>query len=287
MKRKTVSISTLIVLLSLISLIIEIAVYYVSPNSVAPILVSWAAALFISHFCLEASYEYGYGLVNVIFMLVGSIIFTIVLYFFGNNLINYNFSLIYIILGNWVIPFAYSTIREIRDVADRFSGYEKYFKIMIYIFLVLYVVTIFIQFFISPIVSPFGSESFGAHNFVPYMSTGQYLEDTINSGAPLTPILYFLLELACLGLPAGFLIAYSWRRNPLVARIIAYIALPVALELIQYAYGVGYGSIDDVCTFLAGEIVGVIVYHILDAMYVYNHKRHFMEPKDMIKSYFK
>jgi glycopeptide antibiotics resistance protein len=72
----------------------------------------------------------------------------------------------------------------------------------------------------------------------------------------------------------------------MILRILLYIAIPVALELVQYAYGVGVGVIDDVCTFLGGEILGIIIYHLLDAVYMYNHKRHFMESKDSIKGYF-
>ncbi|MCR5354261.1 MAG: VanZ family protein [Lachnospiraceae bacterium] len=286
MKRKTVSINSLILLLSLISLIVEVSVFYLTQGGYVTVIVSWVLALAITHFCLETSYDYNYGFVNVVFMLVSSTIFAGALYLFGNDLIQYKFSLVYMVLGNWVFPFVYSLIRYVADVGDRFTGFRKYFRKMIILFLVFYALILIKQYFVTPIKPPYASESFGAHNFIPYMSTGQYIENTVKAGTELRTEMYFLLELLFLGLPAGFLISYSWRTMHILLRIILYIAIPTVFELAQYAYGVGTGSIDDVCTFVIGEVIGIILFHLLDIIFEYVHKRHFMEPRDAIKSYF-
>ncbi|MCR5202470.1 MAG: hypothetical protein K6D02_05215 [Lachnospiraceae bacterium] len=259
--------------------------YYLIDNHYIAVIVAGVCSFAITHFSLEASYDFRYSFVHACFMVVSTFIFAVAVYFYGNDYISYDFSMVYLVLINWLIPFIYSEVRDINDHGPHFDGYIAFFHKMSVLFMVLLFVTIVKIFFLTPIMPPFKNEIFGAHNFVPYMSTGEYFEKAIKSGANMWPEYRFLLELLFVGIPIGFYIALYCKKMHLIPRIIIYIGIPTLLEFIQYAYSRGYASIDDVCTMVFGEIIGVIIYHIVDSAYYYVNKRHFLETRDSIKGF--
>lgn len=285
MKKKTVSISSLIVLLSLISLILEICIYYFVPQHWAAVAAAVIFSLGVTHFSLESSYDFKYSFVHCCFMVVGSFAFAAVIYIIHSRWISYDFSMVALVLVNWLTPFIYSAVRDFNDHGPKYDNYILFFHECSILFGAVYLFVIIKQFFITPIAPPFSVKGFGAHDFVPYMSTGEYFENALKAGQPVTDEVRFLAELVFIGLPAGFYIAFYLKEMLLVPRIILYVLFPVLLEVIQFGYGFGTASIDDVFTMLAGELLGIIIYHIVDGIYHCSTKRHFMESRDTINGF--
>lgn len=189
MNSRVVNISSLIILLSLLSFIAEALAYYLIPLHWVSILFAALLSLGISHFCLETSLDYDYGFIHAAFMTISTLAFASIVYLIQpNQWITYDFSLVFLMLINWIVPLLYNTIRDLLDNGPRFYGYSIFFKRMTILFLIIYIMVILKQYFITPITPPYEAEAFGAHNFVPFMSLGIHLEAMLRTQADLIPL---------------------------------------------------------------------------------------------------
>ena len=143
-------------------------------------------------------------------------------------------------------------------------------------FTFIYIFVIIKQYFIAPIVPPYHKLAFGAHNFVPFMATADYIEQTLKAGKPLYDFILYAAELICLGIPFGYMIRVALRKLNFVFRIIIYILFPAALEFIQYYTNLGRADIDDCVFSIIGILIGVILFHIMNAAFQTIAARDFM-----------
>lgn len=145
MNKRTVNISSLVLLLSLLSLITTMCLYYIVPMHYVSVIFAAAASVLLAHFFLESSLNYDYNFLHAASMTVTTLIFAIVIYLIQpNEWITFDFWLPCLVLINWLVPFLYCTLRDLFDRGPRFDGYHKFFNRMcifftfIYIFVILY-----------------------------------------------------------------------------------------------------------------------------------------------------
>lgn len=268
MNARTINISSLVILLSLISLICEGFIYYFLPQHIWAILFSVICSLLLSHFFLEMAFSYTYNILHTGFMTFSTMLFSIIVYLIQPNpWISYDFSLVFLVLSNWLTPFIYCTIRDLTDPGPRFNGYDRFFRQTSVILLLVYLFSIIKQFYITPIVPPYKALAFGAQNFIPYMSTGTYLEEMIRTNQSLVPLFCFLAEMIILFIPFGFYVCAYGRKKPFILRLLCYLAFPLLLELSQELTGLGRGHIDDYISALLGTLIGVMIYHAANGIF--------------------
>lgn len=268
MDNKAVSISSLILLLSLISLLTEVIIYYFVPYHWICVVFAGVASLAISHFSLESSLDYGYSFLHSTFMVTGSLIFSVIVYCIQpNQWIQYDFSMVFLVLTNWLVPFLYNSIQNLMDHGPRFNGYRPFFHRMSILFLVLLLFTIVKQYFLTPIFPPYEELPFGANNFVAFMATGIHIENALRQQLSLTPLWIYTVQLICIGVPIGFFCRIYLDKLFFLFRLFIYIAIPVILEVLQYVTGLGRGHIDDVAFSLIGILIGIIIFHIFNRIY--------------------
>lgn len=269
MNKQSVNISSLVILLSLLCFIMEICIYYFVPQRFVVILFSVVCSLCLSHFFLESSLNYDYNFIHASFMVITSIAFGVIVYVIQPNpWLQYNFSIIALILLNWLIPFIYCCSRDLMDRGPRFDGFHLFFHRMSKFFMVIYALAILKQYFITPFNPPYDSPEFGAKLFVPFMATAEYIEGVIRTNQSLLPIIIYIAEIACFGIPFGYFTRVYLKHSPFILQLFVYLAFPLILEVIQHFTGLGRGAIDDYVIFLLGAVIGIVCYQIMNSLFL-------------------
>lgn len=284
MNKRSVDISSLVILLSLLSFLFEICLYYFIPQHWITVAVAAIISLGLSHFFLESSLNYDYCFLHASFMTITSTAFTIIVYLMQPNVwITYDYSLIALIIVNWFIPFAYCFIRDFCDRGPRFAEYLFFFYGMSILFLVIYAIALVKLLFVTPLLPPYDTMRFGAHNFIPFMATGNYIEDALSHHASISKMITYIFELIVLGIPAGFYIRVFLKDHSITVRIFGYLLLPFIFEFIQFLTGIGRADIDDYTFYLIGILLGIAIYHIVYRISYEVHKRDFLEDRTVVK----
>lgn len=287
MNKKAVNISSLVILLSLLSFMAEVCVYYFIPYHWISVVFASVVSLGISHFCLESSLDYDYSFLHAAFMVVSTLVFSIVIYMIQPNpWIHYDFSMVFLVLANWFVPFIYSCLRDLFDRGPRFDGYPVFFRRMSVLFILVLLFTIVKEYFLTPINPPYEAMPFGAHNFVPFMATATYIESALYSNIDLLPLFIYVIKTICIGIPMGFFCRVYCHKMPLLFRLAIYFAIPIILEVVQGATGLGRGDIDDVAMSLLGILIGIIIFHIMNSVYQSTSNREFMTNRSHNSKYF-
>lgn len=287
MNNRAVNISSLVILLSLVSFIAEACIYYLVNYHWVSVLCAIVFSAGLSHFCLESSLNYGYSFLHAAFMVAITFIFASVIYMIQpNQWIHYDFSMVALVLVNWLTPFLYSNIRDMLDRGPRFDGFHLFFQRMSVLFVVFFLFVIAKQYFITPITPPYRELPFGAHNFIPLMATASYIEFAHYSGLSLIPLLCYVAEMIAIGIPIGFFVRIYGARLPFLIRFVIYAGIPVLLEILQELTGCGWGDIDDVTMSLAGVLIGVILYYLLNGLSQSVSNREYMMDRNAAPNYF-
>lgn len=285
MNKKAVNISSLVILLALLSLILEICLYYFIPQHMVTLAAAAVISLILTHFFLETSLDYDYCFLHAALMTISSLAFCTVVYLIQpNDWIAYDYSLLALIMINWLVPFAYCFIRDFSDRGPRFSDYLFFFHGMSVLFLAVYCIAIIKQLFITPFIPPYTPPAFGAHNFVPFMATGNYIEQALSEGKDISTMIIYIAEMIALAIPFGFYAKVYCRSYPFIARLLIYLAAPLLLEGVQYLTGIGRADIDDYSLAMIGTVIGVVIYNIVYYVSFETHKRDFLEDRTVTKS---
>lgn len=268
MNARSINISSLVILLALLSLICEGFLYYFLPQHTLSVVFAVLVSLMLSHFFLEISFSYAYNVLHATFMTIGTFIFAVIVYCIQpNQWLHYSFSLVFLVLANWLTPFLYCTFRDLNDPSPRFGGYDRFFRHMGVVLLLCYAFALIKQYYLTPIVPPYKEGAFGAQNFVPFMATGSYLENTIRQNGTLLPLAYYVAEMICLYIPFGYYLSAYAKKSPFTLRLLIYLSFPAIMELSQYALKIGRAHIDDYALALLGTFVGSVLFHSMNGIF--------------------
>lgn len=194
--------------------------------------------------------------------------------------------MVVLVLVNWLVPFLYSNIRDMLDRGPRFDGFHLFFRRMSILFIVFFLFVLIKQYFLTPITPPYQELPFGAHNFIPMMTTASYIEFALKSHVSLAPLFCYIGEMVAIGIPIGFFVRIYGARLPFVLRLLIYVGIPVILELLQDLAGRGWGDIDDVTMSLFGILIGVILFYLLNGLSQSVSNREYMMSRSQTSNYF-
>ena len=85
MNKRTVNISSLVLLLSLLSLITTMCLYYLVPMHYVSVIFAGVASVLLAHFFLESSLNYDYNFLHAASMTVSTLVFAIAIYVIQPN----------------------------------------------------------------------------------------------------------------------------------------------------------------------------------------------------------
>ncbi|MCI8750507.1 MAG: hypothetical protein K1W39_16925 [Lachnospiraceae bacterium] len=269
MNKQSVNISSLVILLSLLCFIMEVCIYYFIPQRYTVIIFTIISSLCLSHFFLESSLNYDYNYIHASFMVITSLAFGIIVYIIQpNQWIIYDYSIVVLILANWLIPFIYCCIRDLFDRGPRFDDFNLFFHRMSKFFIIIYILAILKQYFITPFVPPYDAPEFGAHIFVPFMTTAEHIEEMLNTNQDIIPVILYIIEIACFGIPFGYFSRVYLKNRHFLLQLLAYLVFPFILEAAQQVTGLGRCAIDDYVIFLIGAVIGIIIYQIMNSLFM-------------------
>lgn len=285
MNKRAVNISSLVLLLALVSFIFEMCLYYFIPQHVVTVIAAALITLGLTHYFLEVALDYDSCFLHAAFMTISTTAFTIVIYLLQpNEWISYDYSLIALVIVNWLVPFVYCFIRDFMDRGPRFDDYLFFFYGMSLVFGVVYLIALVKQFFVTPLLPPYEAMEMGAHSFIPFMATGSYLETVISQGDSVISMLVYALELIVFAIPFGFYAKVYIRQLPGIIRFLVYFGLPFCVELLQFLTGRGRGDIDDYAFVMIGTLIGVGIYRVVAYISYEVNKRNFLEDRTVPKS---
>ena len=285
MGKRAVSVSSLVILLALLSFILEVCIYYFVPWHIVSVFVAIVVSVVLSHYFLEMTLDYDSCFLFSAFMTISSTAFCIIVYLLQPNpWIDYDYSLLVLVLVNWLFPFAYCFLRDFADRGPRFDGYIFFFHAMSAVFAIIYGLAVIKQFFITPVEPPYEAMAMGAHSFVPFMSTGTYIESVLNQGPGLTKFIAYLLEVIVFAIPFGFYARVYTRFFSKGIRMLTYLLIPCLIEVLQFVTGRGRGDIDDFALAMIGTLIGIAIYHLVYAACDEVNKRDFLEDRTVNKS---
>jgi len=100
------------------------------------------------------------------------------------------------------------------------------------------------------------------------MATAEHIEETLRNGQSIAPVIIYVTEIACFGVPFGYFSRIYLRNRHFLVRLFACFAFPLVLELLQQVTGLGRCAIDDYVIFLIGVVAGNVLYHIMNSLFV-------------------
>lgn len=275
------SINNLVVLVCILATAVQVGVYYFLNNPTLAVIVTILLTIGITHFFLELSLDYEVCFLYSAIMVVFSLIVMVAIHECQpNEWISFHYQLIWIVFCNWFFAMLYCICRDAADRGPRFENFVPFFHKMSVLCLLVYMGTVVYIMFVAPLMPPYDLQAFGAHNFVPFMSTGSYLENALRTGGDIKPMLIYITLVVASGIPFGFFTRLYFRRMLFLPRLLFMLLIPLFLEFLQECLQIGRGDIDDYCMALIGVLLGVILFHIIDGIYHALGKQQFLAERN-------
>lgn len=277
MKKNYSHITTLIILFSIATVILQFTAYYFINSFLLTLGISALLCLLGTRILLQLTNNYGscfsYSLLNV---LLCSII--LLLSYLGNtqNLFLFHEKLYLFLLINWLVPHLFAVFRNITDTSDRISGFKVFFRNSSIVFGVFYLIT-FIQFlFIRNTEFLILDTDLSKVNLVPFYTLATLIEDYISDKGSLSLIRTYFIQGLIPFIPYGFYIILMLRYQKRGIRFMALFLFPVIIEILQRILLLGKADIEEVLLGLLGGFVGAILYHGVNALYSHAKDRDFL-----------
>jgi glycopeptide antibiotics resistance protein len=269
MRRRTnMEISSMVVLVSIISIIVQFLAYYFLASPFLILGISCAAVIICVHILLEQSLTYESCTAYTILLLFISIIITLLSYPGSeSSILPFTNTLFGIIAVNWAVPMLYCFIRNMFDYGTRIEKFIAFYRNISIVFVLFYIGFLLYVSFSEhslPVINRMRSNH---QNFTPFWWIATLIEDYINEMVPLSDILTYLLGRIFAYVPYGFYIILIFRYQSKLVRFLFLLLLPSVIELFQYFIIPARCDIDDIIYAFIGGAIGGLWYHITNTIY--------------------
>ncbi len=268
MQKSSIHITTLTILLSILTVIIQFSSYYFFDASFVTYGLTTLVVLLFTHILLEQflSYEscFSYTLLNIFICFI-----IIVLSSFGGevSILPYKDNLLLFVILNWTIPTLYCIIRCLLDRGPKYSHFNSFFRNVSIIFVLFYVGVLVFKLFIQSESNILYYTDFKSINLIPFLTLATLIEDYIDGYVSLNSIITYLVQNILLFAPYGFYSILMLRHHRRLTRAFALLFLPLLIEVLQRVFLLGKGDIDDIILAMIGGTLGSFVYHLLNSIF--------------------
>ncbi len=262
-RRTNIQVSSLIILLSIITILIQFISYYFF----AAFYIIWGITILISVICCillteqtstyEACYHY-----SVLTLFISLVIIVMSYFSMDQTFLPYSGTMLGIAGINWLIPNLFCFLRNMLDYGTRFEDYPVFYRKDSILFFTIYIAVILYTAFVSGAV-PFAYQgSLTTPNFMPFEAITIQIEDYLYGVTTLGSILTYLFCRILLFLPYGYQLTLFLRRKSRLPRFLSLLVFPLLLEIFQYIYIPSRFDIDDIIYALLGGILGSVFYYL-------------------------
>jgi hypothetical protein len=267
-KHSNIHITSLIVFLSIVSIFVQFAAYYVFISTYAIAGIACLVTIVSAHILLEKTLTYEACFIYTLLLVFLSTVITIFTYL-GNEqyFMPYTDALLWIVAINWFIPTMHCLIRNMLDYGVRIENFNTFYRNNSIIFLFYYIVIVGYGLFSEnafPWAYTFAAED---ANFTPFWSLATQIEDYLNHMIPISDIwIYLATRILSFG-PIGYYITVLLRKKSRLLRFLSLLILPVLIEALQYFIIPERCDLDDVIYAVIGGIMGGLFFHFINLLY--------------------
>lgn len=277
MKKNYSQVTTIIILLSIITVLLQFTAYYFINSFLLALGISALLCLLCNRILIQQTNNYGscfsYSLLNVS---ICSII--LLLSYLGNtqNLFQFEDKLYSFLLLNWLIPHLSAVFSNMTDTSDKISGFKTFFRNSSIVFGVFYFFTILNFLFIHNTEFLIFDADLNTINIVPFYTLATLIEESLSDKGNLTMIRTYFMQGVIPFIPYGFYIILMIRNQTRLIRFMALIFLPMITEVLQRIFLLGKADIEDVLLGLLGGFIGALLYHGINTLHNYAKDRDFL-----------
>ncbi len=264
MQRRThVQASSLIIFLSIITIIVQFAVYYFFAAYYLIWGVSILMCILSCHILQEqtSTYEACFNY-SVLILFISTVI--IALSYLGREgaFLPYSGAMLGILLINWLLPCIHCFLRNILDYGTRFEDYRTFYRNDSLLFFIIYIGIILYGSFVTTAFPWAYNGSLSYANIIPFEAITYQIEDYLYDMLPLSDIILYLACRIFLYIPYGYQMTFLLRKQGKPIRLAALLVLPILIELFQYILIPGRFDIDDIIYALLGGILGSLLFYL-------------------------
>lgn len=263
LRRSHVHGSSLIIFLSIITIIIQFAVYYF----IAAVFVIWGVSILMCIVCchilleqtstFEACFDY-----SALILFISSVIAALSYLGEGGSFLPYTGGMLGIVVINWLMPCIYCFIRNMLDYGTRFEDYRTFYRNDSLLFFTIYIGIILYGSFDAKAFPWAYAGSLNYANIIPFEAITIQIEDYLYGLLSLSDIILYLACRILLYIPYGYQMTFLLRRYGRLLRLVGLLVFPLLVELFQYIFIPGRFDIDDVIYALIGGILGSLLFYL-------------------------
>lgn len=267
-RRANMQASSLIIILSILTILVQFIGYYF----IESVFVLWTVSCFISflscHILQQRTITYNAAFNYSILTIFMSLIFIVLTYGNKQSILPYSEALIGLAVINWLIPSLNAFLRHMFDYGIKLDDYNEFFRNTSVIFLLFYVFILIYGNF-STHAFPWAYHGIAkSANFMPFQIISSHIENHYLDGSiTMTMILNYLLPRVLLFLPYGFYTSLTLRNHPLLHKLVAFITLPLVIEVLQFFIVNKRCDIDDFIFATLGGLLGALVFVLMNLIF--------------------
>lgn len=267
-RRTNIQASSLIILFSILTIIIQFAVYYFF----AAFYIIWGVSILLCivscHVLQEQTSSYEVCFNYSVLTLFNSLII-IILSYLGKeqSFLPYTGLMLGISVINWLVPFIHCFLRNMLDYGTRFEDYRTFYRNDSILFFLLYIGIILYASFDKTAFSWAYLGSMNNANFIPFEAITYQIEDYLYGLIPLGDIAVYLCSRILLFLPYGYQMTLLMRKRGRLVRVSALLVLPFLLEVLQYIIIPTRFDIDDLIYAMIGGILGSLLFYLSNLIF--------------------
>ena len=262
-RRTNIQISSLIILLSIFTIIVQFVTYYFFSAFYIILGVSCLISLLCCHILLEQTTSYEVCFNFSVLTLFISLIITILTYFSKEQaFLPYSSIILGIVLINWLIPSIHCFFRYMFEYGAKIDDYTTFYRNTSIVFFLFYL-GVLIYGAISNVAFPWAYRALlDTANIIPFQVIATQIEDYLYGLIPLSDIFTYLFSILTF-LPYGFFITLVLRRQTRLSRFFALLLLPFVFEVLQYIIIPNRCDIDDIIFAMIGGLLGSLSFYLL------------------------
>lgn len=267
MPKSTSHTTTVVILFSILTIILEFTAYYFLSSFAVTLLLTGFMALLFCHltltFCLHYESCFSYQLLHL--MIWGIVLF---LLYIGNDSALIAFSpRLFLMPGiHWAICILYCIVRNLWDENMRYSNFKGYFRNSSILFLLVYTASLIYFLFLGNTDGNYHRD-LRSINFVPFLTLAGLITDFMDKKGGLSQIFLYLSDRTLIYIPYGFFIILMARRKSRLLRFLLLLLFPALVEVLQRVLLLGKGDLEDILYGLLGGFAGGLLFHLLNSIY--------------------
>ncbi|HHU71115.1 MAG TPA: VanZ family protein [Clostridiales bacterium] len=288
-RRSFIHISSLIVMLSMLTIIVEFAAYYFF-SSIYPLLgVSSVFLIICCHILLQQSATYEAIFIYTLSNIFISCLITILTYYSADHtsFISYSTRLQIIICINWLVPTIHCFIRYMLGYSLRITHYTSYHLKNNIMFILFYSgILIYANFAEGAFPGIYRAVLWSdSVNFTPFLTLSMEIEDYLYGIIPLSYVFIYLASRILVLIPYGYYIAIITKKRSKVLRFFLFLLLPAGIEVLQFFLYPSRSDIDDLIYGFIGVIVGSLLYYLLSKVFRSISGKEYLEKENIYSSF--